>query len=77
MNKKQDKMNFQDYYNSLKTQYLEVRNEICVKLEISEKTFYNKLNDNNFTYPQQVVIAQLLKKQVSELFPNNQTEKVA
>jgi hypothetical protein len=64
-----DKMSFTDYYNRLKTQHVVLRDEIILKLEISEKTFYNKFNENRFSYPEKIVISQLLDKPINDLFP--------
>lgn len=67
-------MNFRNYYNDLKKQPAELRNEICQKLGISQETFYVKLRNNEFDYPQQVVISQILEQPIEVLFP--QTEAV-
>lgn len=77
MNEKEANMDFKAYYESLKNQYLALRDEICEKLGIAEKTFYNKYNNNEFDYPQQVVISQIVGKPLTELFPNHESEKVA
>lgn len=77
MNENIENMSFQDYYSSLKTQYTVLRDKICKKLGISEKTFYNRLSENNFTYPEQVVISEIIGKPHHELFPNKESEKVA
>lgn len=70
MNKKREKMSFKDYYLSLKSS---LREEICSKLEISEKTFYNKMNDNSFDHPQKVVISQITGRPIEELFPSSKS----
>lgn len=66
---KQIQMSFAAYYNSLKKLHVELRSKICSSLEISEKTFYNKFNGNSFSYPEKLVIASIVNKSVSELFP--------
>ncbi|OFX56316.1 MAG: hypothetical protein A2066_13020 [Bacteroidetes bacterium GWB2_41_8] len=73
MRPKKAKMSFTDYYTNLKNIQAELRDKICQKLEISEKTFYNKLNNDTFDYPQKVVIAQILESSVEVLFPQKQT----
>lgn len=68
---KTEKMDFRAYYDSLKKQPAELRDLICQKLGISQETFYVKLRNNSFDYPQQVVIAQILEEPVEELFPQS------
>lgn len=75
MNTIKENMNFRDYYNSLSRLPGDLKKKICEKLEISDKTFYNKMNDNTFDYPQKLVISMILEKPIDELFPptpNNQ-----
>lgn len=69
MNQNQENMSFRTYYSSLKNLHVSLRGRICYKLGISTKTFYNKLNDDSFDYPQKVVIAQITEKDIEELFP--------
>ena len=73
MEKNQENMSFRNYYNVLKNQHVELRNKICQALDISTKTFYNKLNDDSFDYPQKLVISQITEMNIDELFP--QTSK--
>lgn len=70
MGTKKAKMSFKDYYSSLKNAHTEFRDQVCSTLGISEKTFYNKINNGTFDYPQKVVIAQIMKSTVEELFPS-------
>jgi len=70
MDTNQENMSFKDYYTSLKNQHVELRDKICEVLDITPKTFYNKLNDDTFDYPQKVVIAQIAEKSIDELFPS-------
>lgn len=67
-------MSFKYYYNKLKTQHVETRDKICQILDISEKTFYNKLNDDSFDYGQKLVIAQVTGEPVDSLFPTENQE---
>ncbi len=69
----QANMNFKAYWESLRNILPELRTEICDKLEISEKTFYNKLNSEDFSYPERIVIAQIINKPVEVLFPTQKT----
>ena len=62
-------MDFKAYYENLKKQPANLRNEICEKLNISQETFYVKLRNNDFDYPQQVVISQILCQPIEILFP--------
>jgi uncharacterized protein YueI len=65
------KIDFKAYYKSLKMKPTELRDHICEKLEISKETFYVKLRNNSFDYPQKVVIAQIIETPVEILFPEN------
>lgn len=71
MDKNQGNMNFKDYYDSLSKVPSDLKKKICEKLEISDKTFYNKMNDNSFDYPQKLVISMILEKPIDVLFPPN------
>lgn len=62
-------MDFKAYYEDLKKKPTELRNEICQLLDISQETFYVKLRNNGFDYPQKVVIAQILERPIEVLFP--------
>jgi len=44
-----EKINFTDYYKSFFTIQGELRERICAKLEISLKTFYNKINADSWS----------------------------
>jgi len=75
MDTNQEIMSFKDYYSSLKNLHVELRDKICEKLEISEKTFYNKLNDDSFDYPQKLVISMITGKTIDELFPSSENRE--
>lgn len=66
---KDQKLDFRAYYEHLKKKPSELRDEICDKLEISKETFYVKLRNNDFDYPQKVVISQIVEIPVTDLFP--------
>jgi hypothetical protein len=68
-----EKMTFEDYYLSLRDASRLLREQICNRLEISHKTFYNKRNDNSWSTIERETISQLLKKSVDVLFPEKQT----
>ena len=65
----QQKIDFKAYYEELKKQATKLRDEICASLEISTETFYQKLKNGTFDYPQKVVIANIVGKSIDELFP--------
>lgn len=62
-------LSFTDYYNRLQEQANELRRQITQQLEISEKTFYNRLQDQKFTYPEKLVISQIIEEPMETLFP--------
>lgn len=64
-------MDFRAYYETLKKKPTDLRDEICLKLGISKETFYVKLRNNDFDYPQKVVISQIIESPVETLFPEN------
>ena len=52
MQEKKDKlvkMSFKDYYKSLSEIQYDLKSRVMSKLEISEKTFYNKMNDESWS----------------------------
>ena len=67
--KNTEKIDFKAYYEKLKRKPSELRDDICAKLEISKETFYVKLRNNDFDYPQKVVIAQIVESPIEILFP--------
>lgn len=71
MNMKDQKLDFRAYYEHLKKKPSELRDEICEKLGISKETFYVKLRNNDFDYPQKVVIAQIVENSIEVLFPES------
>lgn len=64
-----EKMTFEDYYLNLRDASRLLREQICNRLEISHKTFYNKRNDNSWTNIEREIISQLLNRSVEVLFP--------
>lgn len=69
-----ENMTFNDYYNQLKDEFPTFRRRVCQELEISYKTFYNKMNgESSWTRPEQEMIAKILNRPVDELFPEKQT----
>ena len=69
MNKTSEEMSFTDYYSWLQERPNELRREIISQLEISEKTFYNRLQDGKFLYPQKLVISRIIERPIEVLFP--------
>jgi len=52
MQEKKDKilkMSFKDYYKSLSEIQYDLKSRVINKLNISEKTFYNKMNDESWS----------------------------
>lgn len=41
-------MSFKEYYSDLKGLQAEMKNRIIERLEITDKTFYNRLNNNQW-----------------------------
>lgn len=76
MDTNQENMSFKNYYSSLKNQHVELRDRICKALDITQKTFYNKLNDDSFDYPQKLVISKIAEKEIDELFPSSSNPEV-
>ena len=64
-----EKIDFKAYYERLKKEPSRLRDDICKKLDISKETFYVKLRNNEFDYPQKVVISQILETPIETLFP--------
>lgn len=68
-------MDFKAYYELKKMQPTLLRDDICQQLEISVETFYVKLRNDSFSYPQRVVIAQIVGYSIEELFPSKETRE--
>lgn len=49
MNNMTTKMNFADYYKNVSELQAELRSLVCSKLDISLKTFYNRINDDSWS----------------------------
>ena len=64
------KLSFADYYKSLSELQGELRNRICSKLEISYKTFYNKINQDSWSGIERTAIDQIIKDFDVELSKN-------
>lgn len=60
-------LNFSDYYKNLSELQGELRNLICDKLEISYKTFYNKINADSWSNIEREAIAQIVEKFKTDL----------
>lgn len=61
------KMSFKDYYSLVDTIKVDLRYKIMAALEISEKTFYNKLNSDNWTALEREKIDQIFTSHISDL----------
>jgi len=62
-------MSFKDHYSTIKNTPKNFRGEICRLLQISEKTFYNRMENNSWTSPEKVSISLFLEESVETLFP--------
>lgn len=62
-------MSFKDYYQEKKNGHSQLRDEICELLEISLKTFYNRLADDSWTRLERQAISAHLGISVDILFP--------
>ena len=64
------KMSFKDYYKSLSELQVELKVRVRKRLRISDKTFYNLLNENRWSDDQLLVIEEVkaeLTKEIAEL----------
>ena len=64
-------LNFSDYYKNLSELQGELRNRICHKLEISYKTFYNKINGDSWSNIEREAIGKIVDEFNVELSNNN------
>ncbi len=64
-----EKISFKAHYEYLIKGASELRERICRELNITRRTFYNKLSNNSFSNPEKLIIAQIMQKPVNELFP--------
>ena len=55
-------LNFSDYYKTLSELQGELRNKVCDKLEISLKTFYNKINADSWNTIEREAIAKIVEE---------------
>lgn len=53
-------LNFSDYYKNLSELQADLRNKVCDKLEISYKTFYNKINSDSWSTIEREAIAKIV-----------------
>lgn len=56
-------MNFADYYNSLRTKQSSLRSQVCELLEISEKTFYNRIKEENWSALEKAALENLMQNE--------------
>ncbi len=55
-------LNFSDYYKTLSELQSDLRNKVCDKLEISSKTFYNKINADSWSTIEREAIARIVEE---------------
>lgn len=67
METSKEKISFQDYYKNLSFVQGELRAKICDKLEISYKTFYNKINSDSWTTIEREAIEKIMDEFIIEL----------
>jgi hypothetical protein len=60
-------LNFSDYYKNLSELQGDLRNKVCDKLEISYKTFYNKINSDAWSNIEREAIAKIVEEFNSNL----------
>lgn len=65
----QEEITFVGYYGELGNAQAKFRAEICHKLGITERTFFNKVKKDSFDPAQKIVISMILKKPIDKLFP--------
>lgn len=61
-------LNFSDYYKNLSELQPDLRNRICDKLEISYKTFYNKINADSWSTVEREAIAKIVEEFKTSLY---------
>lgn len=65
-----EKISFTDYYKQFAELQSDLRKLVCEKLNISEKTFYNKINADSFNDLERTAIAKVVNEfncQLSQL----------
>lgn len=65
------KMSFKDYYLKLDKLQNEIRKKVIDSLEISEKTFYNRLNADGWTAIEREKIDQIIQEHLNEFTLNS------
>jgi len=55
-------LNFSDYYKNLSELQADLRSKVCDKLEISYKTFYNKINSDSWSTIEREAIAKIVEE---------------
>lgn len=61
------KISFQDYYKGLAELQGDLRNRICTKLEITPKTFYNKINADSWSTLEREAIEKIVDEIHNEI----------
>jgi hypothetical protein len=65
--KTESKMNFKDYYSFVDTIKEDLRSKIMEVLEISQKTFYNKLNADSWTKIELEKVEEIFQQHINSL----------
>lgn len=71
MKKNKEEITFIELYQELGNVQATLRKEICALLDITERTFFNKVKNNSFTSAEKVVISLHLETSVEVLFPKD------
>lgn len=65
--KQEIKMNFKDYYSFVDGIQKELRTKIMEKLEISQKTFYNKINADSWTAIEREKVEEIFQQHITSV----------
>ncbi|MDA3943677.1 MAG: hypothetical protein PF694_09085 [Bacteroidetes bacterium] len=60
-------MSFKDHYSQLDKLQSEIRTEIISELDISRKTFYNRLNNDSWNKLERIAIEKILDRHISRV----------
>lgn len=65
-------MSLRTYYSELAYAQISLRDEIMDTLEISKRTFYERIKDSSWTGPERKLLSQYFQQSIEELFPENE-----
>ncbi|MCK5134842.1 MAG: hypothetical protein KAR19_03580 [Bacteroidales bacterium] len=64
-------MSLRTYYSELAFAQISLRDEIMDTLEISKRTFYERIKDSSWTGPERKLLSQYFHQPIEVLFPEN------